>query len=117
MNILIGKLNNEIRVLKERKKRGAPIRDIKKDFDDGIKMIDNLVRKNNIEEASELATQIYNIIVIAFIKGEMSEKEFEEKKNKLAPFIKKDKNLKARKVGKYFHHDFLNKNIKKVSIL
>ena len=73
-------------------------------------------QKNNIEEASELATQLYNIITTSFLKGELTEKEY-EKKSKLISLIKKDQTLKARKVGKYFHHDFLNKNIKKVSIL
>ena len=69
------------------------------------------------KEASELATQLYNIITTALLKGDMSEKEYEEKKNKLIYLIKKDKNLKATKTGKYFHHDFLNKNIKKVNIM
>ena len=125
MAILVGKLNNEIRELKYKKRLGAPIRSDmqpiiiskQKEFDNGIKMIDDLVSNNNIEEASELATKMYDVVTTAFLKGDMTEKEYGEKKAKLISLIKKDKNLKARKVGKYFHHDFLNKNIKKVSIL
>ena len=53
MAILVGKLNNEIRELKYKKRLGAPIRSDmqpiiiskQKEFDNGIKMIDNLVAK------------------------------------------------------------------------
>lgn len=125
MNILIGKLNNEIRVLKERKRKGAPIRgDVqpitmskRKNFDNAMKVINDLVAKNNIEGASELAIQLYNVITTSLLKGEMSQQEYEEIKNEIIYLIRNDKSLKGKKIGKYFHHDFLTKNIKKVSIL
>ena len=73
-----------------KKRLGAPLRSDKqpiiiskqKEFDNGIKMIDDLVAKNNIDEASELATQLYNIITSALLKGEISDKEYEEKRIK-----------------------------------